>query len=768
MEEKILTPGVISLLPMFYVGWADSVLSPSEFDLIHRKINELTFLAKDEKNQLIQWTDPMHPPSPDVFKLWIHELKTYASSLEDTDKKSLVDLGLQLARSSTHYRHEEIWKSPKTKTALLELQHALGLEAQDGINLFLHKIKPDSEKTEWKPSFEAKDLQNILDSTHTETRQRMRKLLRDPVFELRHFRDKKMYRDQVLLWAKVLAKQGLGSYAYPKEYGGQGKRGDHITVFEMLGFHDMSLAVKFGVQFGLFGFGILNLGTQKHHQAYLEKLGSADILGCFAMTETGHGSNVKGLETTLKYNHDTRKITIHSPNEGAGKEYIGNALHCTHAVVFGQLIIGEESYGIHAVVAKIRDENRNLAVGVRVEDCGYKLGLNGVDNGRIWFDHFEVNSENLLNRFGSINDSGQYESEIKNDSKRFFTMLSALVAGRVCVALAGVSASKKALFIAIKYALKRRQFAGKKGEPEMLIMDYPSHQRRLLPLLAKTYGLDAALKKLTKDFVDASSSEERRQVESLAAGLKSIATWNATEVIQECREACGGKGYLVENQFADLKADTDIFTTFEGDNTVLMQLVAKGLLSNMQKEFHDEGFIAVMRTITTRLSHTMAEYNPYYARKSDTDHLLDPDFYQDAFRYRRGKLLDSVSSRMRKYISKRVHPTDAFLRCQNHMIELAKAHVDYEILKAFYRQWKSMEASPVKSAWLKLYQLFALHTIESEKAFFMENDYMNGSKTKAIRRVVNRLCSDMRNDVSAYVDAFGIPEELIKAPIVMS
>ena len=143
-------------------------------------------------------------------------------------------------------------------------------------------------------------------------------------------------------------------------------------------------------------------------------------------------------------------------------------------------------------------------------------------------------------------------------------MLGALVAGRVSVAWASVSAAKKALFIAVKYGLKRRQFSTLPGEKETLILDYPSHQRSLFPLLAKTYALDAAMKELTEDFSSSLAQEDKRYVEAKAAGLKALSSWNATETIQECREACGGKGYLVENQFADLKNDTDIFSTFEG------------------------------------------------------------------------------------------------------------------------------------------------------------------------------------------------------------
>ena len=150
------------------------------------------------------------------------------------------------------------------------------------------------------------------------------------------------------------------------------------------------------------------------------------------------------------------------------------------AVVFAQLIVGEVNHGIHAIIVPYRDKNGELLRGIKVEDCGYKMGLNGVDNGRFWFDNVRVPKENLLNKYGDIDQNGVYVSPIENLNKRFFTMLGALVGGRIAVGTAGNNAAKTALTITIQYALKRRQFAPKEGEPETILMDYPTHQHRLM------------------------------------------------------------------------------------------------------------------------------------------------------------------------------------------------------------------------------------------------------------------------------------------------
>ena len=92
-------------------------------------------------------------------------------------------------------------------------------------------------------------------------------------------------------------------------------------------------------------------------------------------------------------------------------------------MVFAQLVVIGEVQGVLALLVPIRDANGATMPGVRIEDCGPKLGLNGVDNGRIWFDHVRVPRENLLNRYADVTSEGEYVSPIESPSKRFFTTI---------------------------------------------------------------------------------------------------------------------------------------------------------------------------------------------------------------------------------------------------------------------------------------------------------------------------------------------------------
>lgn len=762
MSVKFLleySPAVRSFIPMIYVAWADGLLSPSEIRIIREEIRQLPLLTDVEKNQLYEWIDPGHWPDEETFKVWMSMMKETGAEIDLKETQTIVDLGIAMAARSPEINGETDLKA--LQKALENLQEKLNLPFPAKFRALygVHAEVPVPSGAE------AGVLCKMVDGDSYDIKSRLKKLLADPLFERENLREKEAYRLKILEWLKLLASQGYGALGFPAEYGGQDNIIHYAAVFEVLAYLDLSLAVKFGVQFGLFGGSIQHLGTRYHHDQYLTETGKANLLGCFAMTETGHGSNVRDLETLAVYDADTHLIDIHSPNYEAGKEYIGNALHGRMATVFAQLIVQGENQGVHAILVPLRDQRGELLPGIRIEDNGYKLGLNGVDNGRIWFDHVKVPRENLLNRFGNITLLGRYQSEIPNPSKRFFTMLGTLVAGRLCVAKGALSAAKSALAIAIRYALKRRQFGPDHGEQELLIMDYPSHQRRLMPRLAQAYAADFALNELVHRY-QYKTEDQMRLIETQAAGIKAYTTWFANETIQECREACGGKGYLWENRLADLRADADIFATFEGDNTVLMQLVAKGLLSSFRDEFNDAGFMGAIRYLAGQVGDSFLTLNPVYKRKTDLEHLSSQGFHLHAFRFRQRKLLQSLGSRMRAMFRKRITPYDVFLRTQNHMIELARAYVELIVLEQFQVKLKDTGQGPEKEILELVYQLFALETIEQNKGWYLEQDYLEYVKTKAIRLTVDRLCSQVRIHCRTLVDGFGIPDYLLGAEII--
>jgi acyl-CoA oxidase len=632
-------------------------------------------------------------------------------------------------------------------------------------------------------SVDALALQRVLDGRWAAIRDETRETLRDPVFAPRSAMGLSLdeQRDHIFEQAKAIAKTNGPKLLFPKEYGGLDEVGAAITGFETQGFGDLSLLVKGGVQWGLFGGTIRNLGTKRHHAAYLEDAMTLALPGCFAMTESGHGSDVQSLRTTATYDPATDEFVISTPDADARKDYIGNAArHGRMAAVFAQLYTNDEHHGVHAFLVPIRDAEDNVMPGVEIEDNGPKAGLNGVDNGRITFHEVGVPRDNLLDRFGAVAEDGTYSSPIESLNKRFFTMLGALVQGRISISGAAVSASKKALTIAVRYGDSRRQFKAPDSEDEIAILDYLAHQRVLLPALAKTYALSFAQSELIAELHDVQTEhpdddERRRKLETHAAVLKATTTWHSTRTIQDCREACGGNGYLAENQLVELKADTDVFTTFEGDNTVLLQLVAKTLLTNYQAEFGELDTIGTVRFVAEQVAEVVIERSGARAlfqrivdalpgTDEDTN-LHDRDYQLSLLAFREKHALEGVARRLKKGFEADNDPFVVFNSAQDHLLLAARAHADARILEAFTAAIDAVEDDATAAVLNRVADLYALATIEAERAWFMEHNRLTPSRSKAITSAVNELCHDLRPYARTLVDAFGIPAEMITAPI---
>jgi acyl-CoA oxidase len=642
------------------------------------------------------------------------------------------------------------------------------------------------------PSVDAGALRVYLDGEHREVREQVRAVIARPEFAKGpEPLPTDEYRELVTDWTRTLASTGGPALLFPEEFGGLGRVGDAIAAFETLAHSDLSMLVKCGVQFGLFGGAVHHLGTRVHHERYLSQIASFELPGAFAMSESGHGSDVQNVRTTATYDPEAEEFVVQTPTPEDRKDYIGNAARDGRlAAVFCQLHVGDraESRGVHCVLVPIRDEDGDVCVGVRIEDCGHKLGLNGVDNGRIYFDGVRVPRENLLDRYAQVSAEGEYYSPIENENRRFFTMLGTLIQGRISVGGAAISATKSGLTIAVRHALRRRQFGPPGSDLEVPLLGYRVHQRRLLPALARTYALHFAQQSVVSELArifgaddgtpEQSEPEQqaRRELETRAAGLKALATWHATETIQACREACGGAGYLSENRFAELRADTDVFTTFEGDNTILLQLVAKSLLTGYRDEFGEmnafatAGFFAAQawetvvertggRELIQRLTDDLVP-----GRERDED-LVDREYHLNLFRWREEHTLSGVARRLKRGIDDGADPFDVFNECQDHVLATARAHTEREILEAFASAIERCEDPELQAVLDYLCDLHALAEIERDRGWFQEHGRISSTRSKAVTRTLNALCEGLHARAGELVDAFGIPDEVLAAPI---
>ena len=762
---------LLPFLPLVYVAWADGELSEREIEEIHARLDEhAASLPQASRRALRSMLDPQAPPSAEDLGQMLGAIRTRAMSLSQRERRSLSSLGLAIAEVEGKAQQG-------VSEALDAMERALGLPPSESAQEIMPAEVAEDDillrvpraylKTEPSARFDLHAMTRTLDGRYHHVHERMRQVLQRPEFVYPLEMPKEEFRELVLSWLIILAEEGFGKMAFPGVTTEEPDIGEFVAAFEALANFDLSLVIKFGVQLGLFGGSIYFLGTPPQHERYLHDTAAIKLTGCFAMSELGHGSNVRDLQTTATYEHQTRSFIVHTPSEYARKEWIGNAAaHASMATVFAKLIVDEVDYGVHALLVPIRDEEGRTLPGVTVEDCGYKMGLNGVDNGRLWFEQVRVPAENLLNKYASVSEEGTYSSPIASRGKRFFTMLGTLVGGRVSIASAASTVSKSALAIAVRYGAMRRQF-GPAGQREVPLLVFRTHQTRLMPLLADSYAINFGVRYLAERFVNRSSIDER-EIEALAAGMKAWASWHATSTVQTCRECCGGQGYLAVNRFAALKADSDIFTTFEGDNTVLMQLVARSLLSDYGQQFQDMNFMSTLRFLAGRARAQLTELDPVTSRRTDREHLLDASWQLTMMRHHEQMLIESVARRFRSRVDDGMDSFFAMVEVQDHLMSTAYAHIERVLLERFIEAVEAEQDPDVKAQLDTLRALFGLNHIRQELAWFMENSMIEPPKARATRTVFNELCAEVREQAVHLVDAFGIPESCLAAPIAVS
>lgn len=599
--------------------------------------------------------------------------------------------------------------------------------------------------------------------------------------------DLEQLRAETLAGVQALIDTGISSLPLPVDQGGQNNHAGYVAAFEELVTAEPSIQIKAGVQFGLFGGALQHLGNAEQHEKWLKPAVRGELLGAFAMTEIGHGSDVASIGTTATYDPETETFIINTPFRAATKEFLGNAAaHGEAAVVFAQLITKGVNHGVHCFFVPIRDGAGGQALpGVTTEDDGRKGGLLGVDNGRLSFDNVRVPRTNLLNRYGDVAADGTYTSDIESPGRRFFTMLGTLVQGRVSLDGASVVAAKLALDIALRYGMQRRQFTGADDDVEEVLLGYQEHQRRLMPLVARVFANATAHDRLLESFQlvfsgEDDSNEARQRLETQAAGFKALSTWDALDTIQECREACGGAGFMWENRLVGLYGDMDVYVTFEGDNTVLLQLVAKRLLSDYAAELKDIDIGGVARYLGTQA----AEHSLYRSGLANIGRTIG-DIFTPALANKRVRsghvqqaMLHNRVEVMVADLAGKLRPAatmsqdkaaELFNSVQHQLIEVARAYVEVMKWEALNDAMHAVAERTGHQAEAKLMRrirdLYGLSLIEEHIGWHIMYGRLSMARARQIGPTIDSLCQKLAANAAELCEAFGYGPQHRRATI---
>lgn len=520
---------------------------------------------------------------------------------------------------------------------------------------------------------------------------------------------------------------------------------------------DMALCMKLGIHLALYIDSLESLGTEKH-VGLINRANQFLDIGCFAITELGHGSNVSMITTTAHYDNKTREFVINTPDSFSTKWWIGGAaLTSNKCVVFAQLFIGSNNHGVHGFVVDIRDQAMGtVKQGITIGDCGLKSENDSIDNGFIIFKNYRVPYDALLDKVSRISPDGKFHSSIKKKEKRLGKMLSSLIRGRTACISSSHANLNNALTTAIRWTAIRKQF-GPNTNAEVPILDYLITRTRLMPHLANLFANVAACEiiftryKTVRKIMEIDFERiEGTQFHAFLSSAKALTSEWGFKGVHQCSKVLGGFGYSKLNKLGELVLKQDLNATWEGDNTILLQqaggFVIKQALKAMQGKTVEADSIKSLDLNYEKVSKAKAPSDLLSSSSLLTvlQHLLNIFLHKSMF------LLQTNSGKYEAYF-------DVWNFSQPTLQELGRLYGIVEIAKHWKVRYESMKNKDA-NAYQLVDNLFCLYCVDKILGYMVElmsEGYFSKIEAKKIQDAFEAFSFDLGESAVRIIDAVG-------------
>lgn len=371
----------------------------------------------------------------------------------------------------------------------------------------------------------------------------------------------------------------------------------------------------------------------------------------------------------------------------------------------------------------------------------------------------------MLSRYGKVLPGGKYEKPVS--SKLGY---AGMTATRVSLAVKSGAALAKAVTIAVRYSIVRRQ--GGEGRHENQIIDYTIQQQRLFSQLANAYALHFSgsyLHELIESFRKGVAKGEvdlelLNELHVISSGLKSTCSTIAADGMEDCRKCCGGHGYSQFSGIPDLYASFVHICTAEGDNHILTQQTTRYLLKCHNQT--RQGSFKASSPFTKYLEKTPAHVEQEKCPVTAANHFLDPKVQIAAFEHRAARSVMNVAERIEAALTRGLDPEAAWNSVLVEVYRCSFAHCMLLMLISFVKVVERNTAIPAIHKVLKrLCDLFALFHIEKDLSEFLEDGYLNRKQISAMKDQSRHLLTEIRPDALGLVDAWNFPDFTLNSAI---
>ncbi|XP_062581682.1 peroxisomal acyl-coenzyme A oxidase 1-like [Saccostrea cucullata] len=505
---------------------------------------------------------------------------------------------------------------------------------------------------------------------------------------------------------------------------------------------------------GMFIPSIEKQGTKEQMEKWLPLAKRLQLIGTYAQTEMGHGTFIRGLETTATYDPSRQEFVLNSPTVTSMKYWpggLGKTSNC--CLVMAQLITNGKREGIHLFLVQLRDmKTHQLLPGVESGDIGTKFGFGTNDNGYLKLTNVRIPRNNMLMRYAKVLEDGTFKQPA-NQRIGYGTMV--FVRARIVTNSARGLA--QACVIAIRYSAVRRQTEVSPGGIEAQIIDYQTQQYKLFPLLATAYAMYLTGKYAENYYEEISSEIEAGNLDSLnqlhavCAGLKAFSTWNCTAGIETCRLCCGGHGYSHASGLPKLYVFYTPGCTYEGENNVMMLQVARFLMK-------------IYPDIKKRAPvHKFVEYlGEDLSRKSCMTEEVAVDCLVKAYEHRAARLVSEAATHIAKLERSGKSRQEAWNASTVVLTWAAKAYCHTFVVRTFSHIVSTANVDKAtKDVLMALCRLYAVHGIVENLGEFIQDGYFSPQQVSILQNKLADLLAEIRPNAVALVDAFDYPDKIL-------